>query len=255
MAFKYFYYDHQLKRYLTQFMAIFAGMQVAVPKKDVNDSGFISVPITHGSKDRVVAAILGKNTQTAPLKVPIMAAHMSNLNMAPELRKGIGTERRNVSLPRGGSFPDDVEVTYQMMPVPYLATMELAIFASNQDQHMQIMEQILMLFDPIVQIQISNGTLDLARISTVELKGINFNENYPQGTQRRLIQTTLSFDMPVYISAPSNIKDNYIKDIYLRIGVVSDVHASPDEIMAELDVEGAMYELIASADDLGIDTT
>ena len=43
----------------------------------------------------------------------------------------------------GGIFPDDLTVVKRAMPVPYDATIELSIYASNTQQMHQMLEQIL----------------------------------------------------------------------------------------------------------------
>ena len=55
MAFKHYYYDQQVKKYLLQFMAIFAGMQVSIGKNDRSDEGeLISVPVMYGNREQKI---------------------------------------------------------------------------------------------------------------------------------------------------------------------------------------------------------
>ena len=110
---QYHYYNKQFKRYITQFMAIFAGMQVSIGKNDDSDQEeLISVPIQYGNKDRVVAYILGDQTQNKPLRLPMMSAYINGINMAPESRKGVGNTKRQTYLPRGGVFPDEIKTVH-----------------------------------------------------------------------------------------------------------------------------------------------
>jgi hypothetical protein len=113
--------------------------------------------------------------------------------------------------------------------------------------HFQILEQILVLFDPSLQIQTSDGVFDWAKITTVELKDITFEENYPAGADRRMIVTTLSFEMPVYIAAPARLKKDVVQDIYVRIGAVSTFGSGDQDILDQLESQGLDYELVVSA--------
>lgn len=246
-----YYYNHQLRNYLLQFMAIFANMEVSVGKTGNVDPRLIKVPIKNGSSDRVVADIKAENTQNKPIRLPLMAANLTNVLLAPQLRKGVGQTRRETFMPTGGEFPTDIKVTRMRMPVPYIATFDLGIWASNQDQHYQIMEQILMLFDPILHIQTSDDVMDWTRLTTVEMVGINFEEN-PPGTDRRLIQTTLNFEVPVYISAPVEVHDKFVQDIFIRIGAVNTASQSSQDIIADLDAQGITYDHAFSLDDIDI---
>lgn len=253
MAMTTHYYDRQIKRYITQFMAIFAGLQVSIGKNDDSDEEqLISVPIQYGNKDRVVAHILGDHTQNKPLRLPMLSAYINGINMAPESRKGVGNTKRQSYLPQGSVFPDDITVVRQYMPVPYKISAELAIYASNTEQHFQILEQILMVFDPSVQIQTSDAIFDWTKLTTVELDNINFDQNYPIGTDRRMIMSTLSFIFPVYISAPGNLKSDFVKDIFVRIGAVSQSANTPQEMIDDLDGQGIDYENWFSLDDINL---
>jgi len=249
-----YYYNHQLRQYLLQFMAIFANMEVTVGKTNEVEARTIRVPIKNASSDRVVASIKSDNTQNKPVRLPLLAAGLTNVVLAPQLRKGIGQTRRHAEMPTGGEFPTDIRVVRQRMPVPYIATFDLGIWASNQDQHYQIIEQILMLFDPILQIQTSDDVNDWARITTVELVGINFEENIPPSVDRRLIQTTLNFEVPIYISAPTEVHDKFVQDIFLRIGAVSLVAQTSEDIIADLDAQGITYDHVFSLGDVDLDS-
>lgn len=247
-----YYYNKQLRQYLIQFMAIFANMEVSVGKTNEVDTRTIKVPIKNGSSDRVVASIKSDNTQNKPVRLPLMAANLTNIVLAPQLRKGVGQTRRHAEMPTGGVFPTDIRVVRQRMPVPYVATFDLGIWASNQDQHYQIVEQILMMFSPVLQIQTSDDVNDWARITTVELVGINFEENVPPGVDRRLIQTTLNFEVPIYISAPSEVHDKFIQDIFIRIGAVSLTAQTSEDIVADLDAQGITYDHAFSLGDVDL---
>lgn len=253
--FESYYYDHQLLRYVIQFMAIFSNMKVKVGANATLPARLIKVPIIYGSRDRVVMSIKSDNTQNKPLRVPTMSAIIRNIEMAPDLRKGIGQVRRKTVMPLGQPFPDGVRVIKQMMPVPYRARFELTIYASNTDQHFQMMEQILMLFDPIVQIQIGDDPFDWTIISTVELKGITWEENFPSLAEKRVIQSTMNFEVPIYLSPPADYKQNYIANIKVRLGVVpttTDLR-SPYDVIATLDSEGFQYDDLFTLADVDIE--
>lgn len=247
-----YHYDAQLRKYIVQFAAIFAGIHVEVGKRDDIEPHLISVPIKNASMDRVVGHIKSENTQNKPIRLPIMSFQLVNVDQAPELRKGVGLQRRSSHMPTGGVFPDDITVVEQRQPVPYRAMFELAIWASNQDQHYQIMEQILTLFDPVLQIQISDDIFDWTKLTSVELTDIRFDENMPQGTERRIIQSRLTFSVPIYLSVPAKVHNKYVKDIYLRIGVASSDAQSSYDIIADLDSQGVEYDKVFSLDDIDI---
>jgi hypothetical protein len=243
-----YYYDNQITDYIVQFMAIFTGLQVSIGNKSLEP--LITVPIHYGHKDRVVAGIVSQNTQNAPIRLPVMSAYLRNLKLAENRMKGTGTERRSTYVPTGGLVPTDIKVVHQRMPVPYNLELDLSIYVSNTDQHFQILEQILPLFDPQLQIQTSDAPFDWTRLSHVKLTDINMETNHPIGTDRRIIQSTISFEMPIWIDTPADIRRDFIEQIYLRIGVVNLGDVSNYDIIAELDDQQIPYTLVATSTDL-----
>lgn len=247
-----YYFNNQLGRYIVQFMRIFNGLNVVTGKREDGSVQELAVPIQYGSKDRVTASIINGNTQNQPLRLPVMSCYMAGISYADDRKKGVGTVRTTPMVPRGGLLPDDARVIHQLMPNPYNVIMSLSIYTSNINTQHQIIEQIFMLFDPILQIQVSDSPYDWTKITTVALRDVNYEENYPAGTDRRIVVTTITFDVPIYISAPANLKNQIIQDIYARVGAVEGTDLSSEEVIAQLDQQNIDYELLISAKDMNI---
>ena len=213
-----YWYDEQLRSYLLQFCAIFQGLMVKTGKGECDEEQFISVPCVIGNKDRVVAALHAGNTHNRIFSLPTMSVHMTNLSMAPERRKVQAYVDQRVTMKAGGVFPDDLTVVKRAMPVPYNMSIELSIWASNTQQMHQILEQILVLFNPDIQIQKSDGPFDWTKLTKVELTDISNEENYPSSQDKRMIIWTLSFEMPIYLSVPMGVKDDLVRKIIIQIG-------------------------------------
>lgn len=213
-----YYYNKQLKQYIVMFANLFAGLQVQAGKDECGCEQFIQVPIVYGSMDRVVASIGARNTQNQQFTLPIMSCYMTNMEMAPDRVRGLnGVDKRTV-LEQGGVYPTDLKVVRRVMPIPYDLHFELAIYASNTDQLLQILEQILILFDYDLQVQRNDAPFDWTKITSVYLEGINNEENYPLGTERRVITWTLEFRMPAWLSPPAEMREQLIQSIAIRFG-------------------------------------
>ncbi len=239
-----YYYNEQIKKYIIQFMAVFSGLQVS------NDNGknLSNIWIQYGSKDRVVAAFAAGNTQNKPVRLPSLSAYLMDVEMSPELRKGVNVTRASAFLPRGGLLPNDVKVVEQLMPVPFKLKLSLSIYTSNTNQHFEILEQILLLFDPMLQIQTSTELFDSGKISTIELTDIAFDEQYPAGQVNRIIESTMQFEVPIYLSAPSNYKQDIIMNINLRLGQLNTITAntelSSEQLVSLFNEQGIDYQSI-----------
>ena len=234
-----YYYNQQLKNYILQFMAIFTDMQVMVGKSANNNERLIDVPIHYGHKDKVVAAIFADNNQNTPIRVPTMSAYLKDIQISEKRMKGIGTERRSTYVPVGGLIPDDIKVVHQRMPVPYDINMELAIYASNTDQFFQILEQILPLFDPQLMVQVSDAPFDWTKLTCVKLSSIALETNYPIGNDKRIIQCTIGFEMPIYIDTPADVRRDFVERVMLRIGTID--YTSNADILSALDQLNVPY--------------
>jgi len=243
-----YYYDGQMKRYLVQFMAIFGDMQISVGKNADLSERLVKVPIYGASKDRVVAAIKSENTQNAPVRLPAMSAWMATIDQAPESRKGIGAVRRKTYMPTGGVFPDDIGVVEQRMPVPYKSQFELTIWTSNTSQMQQILEQIMMLFNPSIQIQTSDEPYDWQKLTTVELVDIQPEENIEPGNDRRVSRYVLRFEIPFWIGVPAKVHNDFVSKIYTRVSAVSDATQSSDAFLADLNDTDQVPELVFDLD-------
>lgn len=247
-----YFYSHQLERYVVQFMAIFTGLKVKFGKNDYNSqTDLVRVPIRYGSSDRVVDHIMTENTQNKPIRLPILSAHITGLFLAPQSAKGVGQVARNVSLPLGGSLPDDLVNVVKPVPIPYQLNMELVVYTSNYNQHLQILEQILVLFEPTLQIQTSDDSKDWTRITTVELTDIDFQQNYPVGTQQRIMVSNLQFKMPIWLSSPANLRANIVNDIKLRLDVINAVD-DVKEAVCDINNNTGIDENLINIDDLNI---
>ena len=252
-AYSEYYYNGQIRSYFVQFCTIFGGMQVMVGKNENNEPRLIPIPIVMAQKERVAAAIKAENTQNKMIRLPMFSAHIADIQFARDRQKGVGTTRRSTFMPSGGVFPTDVSVVEHRMPVPYDLIFELNVYASNQDQMMQILEQIMMIFDPILQVQTSDDYFDWTKITTVELTNIQPNDNYPIGIDRRILERTLTFTIPAYVSCPAIQHQKYVADIIMRLGAVSTGATTWDEIHGELDAQGVEDQYIFKLSDITLE--
>jgi hypothetical protein len=227
-----FFYDGQIRRYLLQAANVFAGLQIQTGNGTCGTPEYMSVPIVYGSKDRVVAGIMAGNTQNKPFSIPTMAITMTSLQYSADRAHGIGTIDKQVFLPPGGVMPTDLKVLERIMPIPYMMTIGLDIYVSNTLQLHQILEQILMLFNPTLQIQTNDAQFDWTKITNMQLVSITNEENYPAGAEKRIISWNLSFEMPIYIAPPADFKKNIVESITIRMGDLNNF------VINEIDEDG-----------------
>ena len=248
----YYFYSEQLERYIIQFMAIFTGFQVEFGKNDFKSkTNFARVPIRYGSSDRVVDHILSENTQNKPVRLPMLSAHMTGLFLDSNRRKGVGQASRNVILKRGGVLPDDLINVVKPVPIPYQMNIELSMYVSNYKQQLQLLEQILVLFDPTLQIQTSDDSLDWSKITTVEMTDISLEQQIPVGTSTRVLLTNIMFKIPMWLNPPANLRTNIVNNIKLRLDVVNNANSVLDAV-CDINNNTGIDENLINIDDLNI---
>lgn len=210
-----YYYNSQIERYLIQFANIFTGFQVKIGTGD--KERMISVPVMYGSQDKVVAAIAADSTTNKPLRLPVMSVNMSKLDLASELYRGVGQEDRFTYLPSGEMFPEGLKTLHRYMPIPYVISADLFILCSNQMQQLQLLEQLLVLFDPSLVIQTSDARFDWTKLTTVTLSSISLDETVPSAAEERLIQSHLVFGFPIYLTPPAKKTSEFVETIKIRM--------------------------------------
>jgi hypothetical protein len=231
-----YYYAGQLRQHMIQFMAIFGGLKVSSGKNDRDsETDLIEVPIVMESRDRVVEHIFNSNTQNKMLRLPTMSAQLSGLAMAPERMAGQNQIRRETKLKRGGTVPDDLQSIVTIQTIPYAATADLNILASNTQQLHECLEQILLLFNPVLQIQVSDAYGDRQKMVEVFLDNISLDENRAPGTDDRIMEATLSFSFIIYLAPPVSYRDNIIKNIIVRLQEVNNLDNFPSTLNAGVD--------------------
>ena len=230
-----FFYDRQIRRFILQFIRIMSNFEVETGLNSAGTSALIRVPVVYGDPTRQAAQILGNNSETALPPVPIMAAIINELKydrsrvQEPNFVSTMSIRQRAVDpvtgqlqSVRGNSF--SVE---RLMPVPYKLTVKLDIWTSSTEQKLQILEQILALFNPAIEVQNTDNYVDWSSLSYVELTDTTWSSrNIPVNTENPIDIATLTFEIPIWISAPAKVK---------KLGVIERIIASIYDSNEEMD--------------------
>lgn len=227
-----FFYDGQIRRYVTQFMRVFIGF-----KYKTGDGTLRHVPVMYGDMTRQVASIIKENSENKLSTVPKIACYISGLEMdTSRLADASFVSKLNI---RERAWEEDTSgnVEYKnvqgggytverLMPTPFKLTMKADIWTSNTDQKLQLMEQILVLFNPSLEIQTTDNYIDWTSLSVIDLSSVNFSSRtIPMGTESDIDICSLEFKMPIYISPPSKVKKlgvirNLIMNVFSESGDV-----------------------------------
>jgi hypothetical protein len=222
-----FFYDEQIRRFLLQFARIFSNFQVAY---GINSSGkndtLVRVPVRYGDSSRQAQTIIQENSANNLPSTPLMTFYITALDYdRPRIQEPYFVSNIQVRQRTYDSDTDTYETTQgnaftieRLMPVPYKMTVNLDIWTSNTNQKMQLLEQILVLFNPALEIQSTDNYIDWTSLTTCDLERVNWSSRViPINADNPIDIATLTFNIPIWISSPAKVK---------KLGVVERIVAS-----------------------------
>ena len=211
-----FHYQGAIRDYIKQFLRIFSGFQVEydIDRDEDSVKDKKTCQIFYGDMDRVVANVLHKDGTFIPTSLPLMTGVVTTIELNPEMRHS-KYHQDNVSRVRGSD--GETVSTQRKMGVPYKLSMDLSILTSNNTQMFQLLEQILMMFNPKLTIQKSENLIDWTYLTEVELVAVNPESSVPAGADERFISYSLSFLIDIWLDYPAKEDTGFIEQIFLNI--------------------------------------
>jgi hypothetical protein len=216
-----YFYDGQLRRYITQIVRLLSNFVVKY-----SDGTLVRVPVMYGDADRQAAAIINQNSENAVASSPRIAVYVSDLDLARD-RLGDSTYVGKLHIREREIDPETGEYGYtqgnnytveRLMPTPFDLTVKVDIWSSSTDQKLQILEQILTLFNPSLEIQTTDNYIDWTSLSVVELQDVVFSSrSVPVGTNSAIDIATLNLKTPIWMSPPAKIK---------KLGIITNIIAN-----------------------------
>jgi len=230
-----FFYDEQIRRFLLQFTRIVSNFQIEYGREANSDqAALLRVPVRYGDASRNAQTIIQENSANSMPSTPLMTFYVSSLDYdRPRMQEPYFVSKVNV---RQRTYDQDTE-TYEttqgnaftierLMPVPYKLGITLDIWTSNTNQKMQLLEQMLTLFNPSLEVQSTDNYIDWTSLSIVELDSVQWtSRTIPMGTENPIDIATLKFSLPIWISSPAKVK---------KLGVIERVIASMYDAQGDL---------------------
>ena len=209
------FYEGQVRKFLTQFIRILSNFSVETGKGADGSVQLRAVPVTYGDPTRQVANIIRNNSENALQYAPRIACYVRELNYDRDrMQNPYHVEKQHLRErdynESTGEYTNQLGAGYtveKVMPSPFRLEVTADIWSSNTDQKLQIMEQILYLFNPDFEIQKSDNYIDWTSLSYVELTGTTFSSRtIPVGADSEIDVATLTFSMPIWLSPPVKVK-------------------------------------------------
>jgi len=221
------FYDGQIRKFLTQFIRVLSNFSVETGKGKDDAVTLRAVPVVYGDPTRQVANIIRNNSENALQYAPRIAAYVRELNYDRErMQNPYHIEKQHLKerdVLADGTYADNkLGAGYtieKVMPSPFRLEVTADIWTTNTDQKLQIMEQILYLFNPDFEIQKTDNYIDWTSLSYVELTSTTFSSRtIPIGADTEIDIATINFSMPIWLSPPVKVsKLGVIQKIIMSI--------------------------------------
>ena len=250
MAQQYFY-DQQIRRWLLQFMRLFGGFSVQMGKDANGNDYYHQVPVRYGDTTRMSQHILRKNSENTILSVPAISCYIAELlpnaerRVSPTFQDSVQVYEKAYDT-TAGSYQDKVGETYSLdrhSPIPYDLTINVDIWTSNTEQKLQLLEQILLLFNPSVNLQSSQNPYDWTSLAVVELINVTWTaRSIPQGTDDIIDVASLIFTLPIFLTPPAKVRRQVlIHSILNNIGAANSNLGLIDDIIINSDFQSRRW--------------
>jgi|TARA_R110002074_G_scaffold156061_1_gene312132 hypothetical protein len=208
------FYEGQVRKFLTQFIRILSNFSVETGRGSDGAVNLRAVPVVYGDPTRQVANIIRNNSENTLQYAPRIAAYVRELNYDRDrMQNPYHVEKQHLrerDVDSDGNYTNQLGAGFtveKVMPSPFRLEVSADIWTTNTDQKLQIMEQILYLFNPDFEIQKTDNYIDWTSLSYVELTGTTFSSRtIPVGADSEIDIATLTFSMPIWISPPVKVK-------------------------------------------------
>ncbi len=162
----------------------------------------------------IIINIIRNNSENALNYAPKIACYVRELNYDRDrMQNPYHVEKQHLrerDVDSDGNYTNQLGAGYtveKVMPSPFRLEVTADIFSSNTDQKLQILEQILYLFNPDFEIQKTDNYIDWTSLSYVELTGITFSSRtIPVGADSEIDVASMTFSMPIWLSPPVKVK-------------------------------------------------
>ena len=184
------FYNESTRRMVSVFGSIFNDMEVV--KKDSAGKIIqkIKVPLGYAPRTKVLARLTEQTSDPKmAMKLPRMSFEISSMEYDSNARV---SKHKNYTKTIVG---DSLQLNKLGAPAVYKVGFELNILASTQDEGLQMLEQILPMFQPEYTVTIKDiPAMDITTDTPIILESVTLNDDYEGDLiTRRAIIYTLSF--------------------------------------------------------------
>lgn len=207
----YFYHSH-IRKTVAVFGTLFNNINVQ--RKDTNGTSInnVKVPLSYGPKQKFLARLFEEPDLNAP-EVAIRLPRMSFEITGMQYDTSVKLNKMNTIAQPNVHGQNTIR-----NPVPYIISFQLSIYAKNQDDALQVVEQIIPYFNPEYVVTIKEiPSLNISRDIPIVLQSVNYSDDYEGDfASRRVLMYSLDFSMKTFFYGPITQNQGVIKDAIIN---------------------------------------
>ena len=201
----------QIERYIAQVMRVFSGFQT----RDNVGGSPKNIPVVYGNMPRMTAHLLKKGDGYINNRIPLFSVNLSGIEVAQERARNFHHREHFNTRKWNPGDPKDVD---RIVGPAFNLMVEVSVYASSISELLDIIEQVLLIFNPRLTIQVDSSVYNSDYITEINIDSIQPDIQYPMGTEKRVVSLTLNLSVPVRLSYPRSVEDeSIIEQIRLNI--------------------------------------
>lgn len=216
---KHFYHEH-IRKAIIAFGTLFNHIQVRRTNAAGEVAQSLFVPLAYAPKQKFIARIsqapeIDDNREGFAITLPRIGFEITNFNYDPSRKLAITQNVRAVDT----TGITNTGVRYSYVSTPYNMGIGMSVFAKNQDDGLQIIEQILPYFNPDFNVTINEiPELGVKRDLQIVLDNISYQDAWEGDFSKRLsvvwdLSFTIKMNFYGYVNDANLIKKT-IQKVY-----------------------------------------
>ena len=209
---QYFYHSH-IRKTVSIFGTLFNNIIVQHKEASGSVVNNIKVPLSYGPRQKFLTRLFEEPDLNAPevaIRLPRMSFELTGMQYDTSVKLN---KMNTIAVP---SIHGQSTIRN---PVPYIMNFTLSVYAKNQDDALQIVEQILPYFNPEYVVTIREiPELGITRDIPIVLQSVNYSDDYEGDfATRRVLIYTLDFTMKTFFYGPTKLDQGVIKDAIINV--------------------------------------
>lgn len=239
-----YWYDGQMRRFLEQVVRAFSGFKYETGRRNGQEPQQIIVPCRLASTDRLVAHVMGNNSENMVNTVPLITVWLAGLKGRREALQNLQHEetiqvRERKIDPDTGAYTNELGRSYtvkRLMSRPFQMDIQVDIWTSNMLQQHQLLEQILTVIYPDFDIQNSDNPLDQTALTMIHFEDLELNSrSFPVGVESEINITTIRLRLDFWLTPPALVTEQRV--INQIITNIRDADIENGQVTGEMDMD------------------